>query len=139
MADPIKIEGLNEFVRNLKTLDRDLPKAVRLAFNEASDLVVDDARPRVPRRSGRAQRSLRARSTQTRARVSGGGARAPHYPWLDFGGKVGRGGSIRRPFLTEGRYIYRSYHELRDSGRFEDVMVKALLRVVESAGIEVTS
>jgi hypothetical protein len=138
MVEPIKIEGLNEFVRNLKTLDRDLPKAVRLAFNESADLVVDDARPRVPRRSGRAQRSLRSRSTQTRARVSGGGARARHYPWLDFGGRVGVAGSIRRPFLTEGRYIYKSYFELRDSGRFEDVMVKELLRVVESAGIGVS-
>lgn len=138
MAEPIKIEGLNEFVRNLKSLDRDLPKAVRKAFNEAADVVVDDARPRVPSRSGRARRSLRSRSTQTRARVSGGGGRAPYYPWLDFGGRVGRDKSVRRPFYREGRYIYRSYFEARDSGEFERVMVKALLDVVESAGIAVT-
>jgi hypothetical protein len=44
---------------------------------------------------------------------------------------------VKRPFITEGRYIYRSYFEARDSGRFEDVMVRELVKVVESAGIEV--
>lgn len=138
MAEPIKIEGLNEFVRNLKKIDRDLPKMVRVAFNESADVVVADARPRVAKRSGRARGSVRSRSTQRFARVSGGGGRAPHYPWLDFGGRVGRRGTVRRPFLKEGRYIYRSYHDAVASGEFERVMVKALLEVVESADIEVT-
>jgi hypothetical protein len=138
MAEPIKIEGLNRFVRDLKTIDAELPKMVRKAFNTSTDLVVDDARPRIPRRSGRARGSVRSRSTQTFARITGGGAKAPHYPWLDFGGRVGRRGSIRRPFLTEGRYIYRSYYDLRARGEFERVMVAELLRVVRSAGIEVT-
>jgi hypothetical protein len=136
-TEPIKIEGLNQFVGNLKTIDAGLPKAVRRAFNEAADVVVDDASPRVPRRSGRARGSVRSRSTQRFARISGGGGKAPHYPWLDFGGRVGRRGSARRPFLTEGRYIYRSYFEARASGEFERVMVRALLDVVSSAGIEV--
>jgi len=91
----------------------------------------------VPRRSGRARGSVRSRSTQTFARITGGGAKAPHYPWLDFGGRVGRRGSIQRPFLTEGRYIYRSYYDLQARGEFERVMVAELLRVVRSAGIEV--
>lgn len=136
-ADPIKIEGLNAFVKNLKTVDRNLPKAVRLAFNEAADVVVTDARPRVPSRSGRARRSVKARSTQTKARVKGGGARAKYYPWLDFGGSVGRNRSVTRPFRKEGRYIYKSYFEAKASGEFERVMVKALVNVVESAGIAV--
>lgn len=137
MTEAIKVEGLNQFVRNLKAIDKDLPKMVRLAFNEAADVVVDDARPRIPSRSGRARGSVRSRSTQTKARVSGGGRRAPYYPWLDFGGRVGRRKSVKRPVLREGRYIYRSYFEARDSGRFEDVMTKALVGVVESAGIGV--
>ena len=137
MAEPIKIEGLNQFVRDLKGIDAELPKMVRKAFNTSTDLVVDDARPRIPRRSGRARGSVRSRSTQTFARITGGGAKAPHYPWLDFGGRVGRRGSIQRPFLTEGRYIYRSYYDLQARGEFERVMVAELLRVVRSAGIEV--
>jgi hypothetical protein len=137
VADPIKIEGLNQFVKNLKTLDRNLPKAVRLAFNLAADVVVDDAQPRIPRRSGKARSSVKARSTQRFARVSGGGNKAPYYPWLDFGGRVGRAKSIKRPFLSDGRYIYHSYYDARASGEFERVMIKALLDVVEQAGIEV--
>lgn len=137
MAEAIKIEGLNEFVRNLKRLDGDLPKAVRRAFNSAADVVVADARPRIPQRSGRAASSVRARSTQTAARVVGGGAKAPWYPWLDFGGRVGRRRSVVRPFLKEGRYIYAAYFRRRQAGDFERVMTDSLLDVVRGAGIEV--
>lgn len=136
-TDPIKIEGLTEFRRNLKTLNSDLPKALRLAFNSAADVVVNEARPRVPSKSGRAKGSVKARSTQTLSRVSGGGGRAPYYPWLDFGGRVGKGGSVRRPFLREGRYIYNAYFKNRDSGKFQETLSKALIDVARQAGIEV--
>lgn len=139
MADPIKIEGLNEFVRNLKTLDSNLPKAVRVAFNQAAQLVVDKARPGVPSNTGKARSSVKARSTQTQARVIGGGARVAYYPWLDFGGKrTGRGGgAARRPYYKEGRFIYKAYGDMRDGGQIESVMLAALLDVVRGAGIEV--
>lgn len=135
-AEPIRIEGLNEFVRNLKTLDGDLPKAVRLAFNKAADLVVSDAAPKVPSKSGRARRSVKSKSSQRFARVVGGNARTPYYPWLDFGGRVGRNNSIRRPYFKDGRYIYQAFFGL-PSGRIEEVMTDALLDVVRQAGIEV--
>src|SRR5689334_15341087 len=83
--EPIKITGLAEFNRALRRMSTDLPKALRQAQNEAAGIVVDWARPRVPVRSGRAARSVRASSTRTAARVTGGGARVPYYPWLDFG------------------------------------------------------
>jgi HK97 gp10 family phage protein len=137
VSEAIKIEGLNEFVRNLKKLDTDLPKAVRKAFNTAADVVVDDARPSIPKRTGKAQASVRAQSTQTEARVKGGGKKAPWYPWLDFGGRVGRKKSVKRAFLKEGRYIYAAYFKNRDSGKFEEVMTGALVAVVEGAGIGV--
>lgn len=137
MSEAIKIEGLNEFVRNLKRIDSDLPKAVRKAFNSAADIVVEDARPSIPKRSGKAQAAVRAQSTQTSARVKGGGAKAPYYPWLDFGGRVGRKKAVKRAFLKEGRYIYAAYYRNRDSGKFEEVMTDALVAVVEGAGIGV--
>lgn len=136
MPDPVRIEGLREFVRGIKTMDRELPKALRMAFNDAADIVVSDARPRVASRSGRAKGTVKARSTQTSARVVGGGSRAPYYPWLDFGGRVGRRRSVKRPFLSEGRYIYRSFYDNRS--RFQDVMVNGIIQVARSAGIEVT-
>jgi hypothetical protein len=136
VADALRIEGLREFQRNLKALDRELPKALRMAFNEAADIIVRDAKPRVARRSGRAQGSVKARSTQTMARVSAGGARAPYYPWLDFGGAVGRRNSVRRPFLPRGRYIYAAYDRRR--GEFVEGMQDALLTVARRAGVEVS-
>ena len=132
MADAIRIEGLKEFQRGLKALDKDLPKALRLAFNEAADIVVSDAKPRVARRSGRAAGTVKARSTQTASRVAGGGNRAPYYPWLDFGGKIPRG--PRRPFLKEGRYIYNAYFRMRDTGRYQDALSAGLIKVASSAG-----
>jgi hypothetical protein len=134
-GNAIKVEGLREFVRALKAMDRELPKALRLAFNAAADIVVDDAQPRIPVRSGTAAASVKARSTQTSARVVGGGNRAPYYPWLDFGGRVGRRHSVSRPFLTDGRYIYNAFFRKRE--KFVEAMQDGLVTVVEGAGIKV--
>lgn len=138
MTEAIRIAGLREFNRSLKALDSDLPKAVRLAFNAAADSVIDEARPHVPKRTGRAARSMRAQSTRTAARVTAGGSRAPYYPWLDFGGHVGRKRSVARAFSPDGRYLFPAYFRLRDSGEFVDIMSKALADVARSAGLEVT-
>lgn len=138
MTSAVRIEGLRELQRGLKSLDRDLPKALRLAFNDAADIIVDDAKPRVPRLTGRAAGTVKARSTQTAARVTAGGSRAPYYPWLDFGGRVGRRRSVRRPFLKDGRYIYNAYFRRRDSGEFQDALQDALVQVARRAGLGVT-
>lgn len=135
MTDPIKIDGLKAFSRNLRTLDSELPKALRVALNESAAVITDFAKPRVPKRTGRAQRSLKAKSTRTAVRVSGGGNRAPHYPWLDFGGKVGPARSIERPFMKDGRYIYEGY--FRNKDEFVKVLEEALLRVAKQAGVGV--
>lgn len=135
MADAIAIDGLSQFVRNLKALDREVPKALRLAFNAAADVVVQDARASVPSRSGKARGSVKARSTQTASRVVGGGNRAPYYPWLDFGGRVGRNRSIKRPFLKEGRYIYRAYFANR--AKYVELLEDALVDAAHRVGIEV--
>lgn len=133
MADPIHISGLREFNRALKGLDSNLPKGVRLALNEASDFIVDRAVPKVARRTGRAARTLKAKSTRTEARVSGGGSRAPYYPWLDFGGRTGKNRSVHRAFLKDGRYLYATYFENRD--KFVDIVGDALKKVADDAGL----
>jgi hypothetical protein len=135
VVEQVRVSGLREFNRALKRLDSNLPKAVRLALNEATDVIIDKALPKVPSRSGRARASLKARSTRTSARVSGGSARAPYYPWLDFGGQVGRNKSVRRAFLKEGRYLYRTYFDHQDE--FVDAMQRALVGVARQAGVVV--
>ena len=135
MADPIRIDGLAAFSRKLRKVNADLPKALRVALNDAAGIVVDEARPKIPRRTGRAQASIKVRSTRTLARVSGGNNKAPYYPWLDFGGRVGRRGHTVRPFLKDGRYLYKGYFVRRDE--FADRLWRALLGIAAAAGIAI--
>lgn len=133
--EPIKIDGLAQFSRNLRKLDNDLPKALRIAHNEAGELIVNYARPRVPKDSGKAAGTVKAKSTRTEGRVTGGSARYPYYAWLDFGGRVGKNKSVSRPFYKSGRYLYAGL-----SSQFGDIMKvlnNALIDVAKSAGVEV--
>lgn len=133
----VEIKGLREFKRAVGDVDRNLKKEIRLALNEAANLVVSKSKPEFPTLTGKAAASVRAASTQSAARVRAGGARAPYAPWLDFGGSVGRNNSIRRRYQREGRYIYPRYRRLRDSGQFQAKMTEALVAVGDKAGLEV--
>lgn len=133
----IRIEGLKEFRAMLREADRNLPKGLRLAGNKAADIVVREARPRVPLGpgiGGHARDSVRAASTQTAARVKGGGKRYPYYPWLDFGGSVGRKRSVHRPFLKTGRYIWRAFVD--NKTEVHEQLRESLTEVARSAGLE---
>lgn len=136
MSDAIKVDGLAQFTRTLKKLDSDIPKMQRKALNDAAEIVLGYARPRIPRRSGAAASSLKAKSTQTAVRVAAGGTKAPYYPWLDFGGRVGRRKQTKRPFIGDGRYIYPALSAKRDE--FEEALRAALVESAKTAGFEVT-
>lgn len=123
----IEIDGLRQFQRNLKRVDADAPKALRKTLNEVADEVATLARQHVPRRSGRAAASLRAASTQTAARVRAGGSRVPYYGWLEFGGSVGRHGSVRRPRDKGGRYIWPAIAKERT--RLEELLEAGLIEL----------
>ncbi len=135
-SNAIGIAGLDQFVRNLKQLDRDLPKALRLSFNEISKIVVDDAQRLVPSVTGRTRKSLKAKSTQKAARLSGGSNGVPWFGWLDFGGE-GRikGRPAYRPVKKEGRYLYAAYYKHRDE--IPALMEQALLEIAQQAGVEI--
>ncbi|MEV4846137.1 HK97 gp10 family phage protein [Micromonospora matsumotoense] len=135
MRQTIAVSGLKEFSKGLRQLDSDLPKALRLAMNAAATLVIDYAVPKIPRRSGRAAATLKAKSTRTAARIAMGGKRAPYMPWLDFGGKVGPNRSVSRPFLKDGRFVYKGLAERRE--QITDVMERGIRDVARQAGLEV--
>lgn len=137
MADKIQITGLREFQRALKQMDTDLPKQLRVALNEASGLVVDYAGAHMPKKTGRAAASLKARSSQRAARVGLGGRRAPWAPWLDFGGEGRRKGRpSKRPFIKDGRYVYQGLKVKRDE--ITEVLSRALTDLAKGAGLDVT-
>jgi hypothetical protein len=129
---PIRIEGIREIQAALKSMDGESQKRLRTVFNLAADLVASDTKRKVPTRSGRAAKTVRVGSSQREARVKAGDARnAPYYPWLDFGGTVGKSRSIKRPFIKNGRYLYPSFDENRDRiyENLQDEMVSMLRSV----------
>lgn len=134
LVDPIPVEGLRDLVRRLRAVDANLPKAMRLAANEAAEVVVDDAQQRTPKKSGKAAKSIKAKSTRTAARITSGGNRAPYMPWLDYGGSVGKNNTAKRPFIPDGRYVYPAFRSKRQ--QVEDTYRAALDRIVDEAGLE---
>ena len=134
--DPIRIDGLREFQAALRKVDRDLPKQLRLVLNDAAEVIVEGAKPLVPRRSGKAAASIKAQSQQRFARVKAGGARVPYYPWLDFGGSVGKRDSVKRPFLRDGRFLYPTLRNRRSM--LNERMEKGLADLVRRSGLEVS-
>jgi len=135
-VEAVKITGLADFTRSIKKMDKTLPRGIRVAFNQAAKLLIDRARPKIPRRTGAAAKSLKAASTQTAVRIAVGGDKARYYPWLDFGGRVGRRRSVQRPFIKQGRYLYPTLTEVRpDIVRMASAALEA---TAKAAGLEVT-
>lgn len=135
MEAKISVEGLAEFNRGLRRLDSEAPKQLRIALNGAADLLVQRTVPLIPRRTGAAAKSLKAKSTRTAARVSVGGRRAAYYPWLDFGGKTGINRSVERPFYKEGRYVYPTLK--RVTPEISEALREGIVAVARGAGLDV--
>lgn len=151
--DPIKVQGLKDFQGALKRMDGESQKQLRVALNEAADIVVAGAKPMVPVRTGTARSSIRAQSSQREARVLGGSKKASYYGWLDFGGTVGKGrvpggakkraggssggraGSVKRPWIGEGRYIYPAF--TRNRQKVMEALQEAITKVAHDAGLKV--
>lgn len=87
MADGFRVEvsGLRQFRRALATSEKALPRELRKGLNEVGRIVVADARPRVPVRSGRLAATMRPLSTQTEGRVVLGSARTPYAQAVYWG------------------------------------------------------
>lgn len=133
-ANAIRIEGLRELQAGLRKMDGQSQKQLRLVFNEAAQIVADTAGARVPTRTGRARASLGAKSGQREATVKGGSGAAPYYPWLDFGGRVGRNRSVSRPFLKEGRYIYAAFRDRRAT--IQKAIEDGVEKLIRDSGLE---
>jgi hypothetical protein len=81
-----------------------------LVFSELEDIaktIVADVRGRVPRVTGAAAGSYRARA----GGIIFGGPDVPYVPWLEFGGAVGGKKATIRPRVKGGRYLYPTIAE----------------------------
>jgi hypothetical protein len=137
MPEKITISGLREFQKALRDMDAGMPKMLRLVLNDATGVVIDYARPRIPSNTGAARASLKTRSSQREARVAIGGNRAPWVPWLDFGGEGKRKGRPpARPFLRDGRFVYQGLKVKR--AEVTEIMSAGLTELAKTAGLDVT-
>lgn len=141
VIEPIRVEGLTELRRALQGMDQGAHKHLRIVLNQAAELVVEGAQRRVKSKTGRARKSIKARSTQTSARVIAGGAKAPYFGWLDYGGKVYRHGTDAKPIVRRfergGRYIYPAFDAERDA--VNELLSKGLVALAQENGLEVDS
>jgi hypothetical protein len=133
IPEPIKVEGLRALRKRLRKADREGRVRLKAASNAAGQIIVDTAKPRVPLgpgKGGHARSSVKVASTNNQARVQAGGKKYPYFPWLDFGGRVGPKRKTHRPFLTEGRYIWKAFDEKRSE--IEVVLEREMQIVADS-------
>ena len=103
----VDIGGLSSLSEAFGRGPTESAERMRVVLARSAGLVLDEARQKVPRGpSGAARASLTVDVSSGAALVVGGGRTAPYYPWLDFGGRVGRDRSTLRPFIRRGRFIY---------------------------------
>lgn len=125
----INVLGLKELRKALRSIDKEKAKELRRAFNEVGEIIVDEARTRVPVRSGALRDSIRAVSTQREGRVlMGYEARVPYAGWIDFGGTRGR------PYVKGGRVLFPSFDD--NTRAVERRLEKVLDRLVKQADLD---
>jgi phage gpG-like protein len=89
---------------------------------------------KVPQPTGRAAASIKARGRASGGSIAFGGSKAEYFPWLNFGGRVGRNRRIERARVEPDRYIYTTISEKK--GDTEAAIDKALKEVLDGAGFE---
>lgn len=135
----ISMRGLDEFRAALRKMDSALPREVQKAADKAAQMVVTRTRPRIPTgpgKGGHVRSSLRVASSQSAVRVTYGGSRYPYAAWLDFGGRVGRKKSVKRPYLKQGRYVWKTYAET--GSQLHTLLREALEDVAKRSGVSLT-
>jgi hypothetical protein len=162
----MQLTGLRELLAALRKVAPDAKRELSASLKTIGKMVQADTQADMPRRRGKARRSVKVKVVARRGfegvQISEGGAVAPYAPWLDFGGTVGRGrrstarvtfhgggrvtvqrggsrgsGSVVRPFIKDGRYLYPAYYR-----RYDDMVaatLEAVRRACTAAGLEVTS
>jgi hypothetical protein len=139
----IEVRGLREVSNAFRKVDREIPKGLRGAFLPIAQRVTAAIRVAVStdakNPTGRAAASVRPRASQRGAGVAFGGDAAPYFPWLDFGGRVGRRGLVVRPYLGyplgDGRYVYPAIEDQRE--QIGSAAEDAVLSAARAAGFEV--
>jgi hypothetical protein len=148
----VQIDGLRELRNAMRRAEAGSQRAIARHLKDVAARIATDVRARVPESAGAkatsnpfapgsARSSVRPFATSDGAGIRGGGAGAPYYPWLDFGGSVGPGhregvawsGATTRPWMGQpgrGRYVYEVIHEEGD------LILAAVMTALDEAELE---
>jgi hypothetical protein len=124
---------LRAYLAGVQAFADDIPEIEHDAELQAAQIVVDSARPTVPRVTGAAQGSLRVLDFTDGAAAVGGRPSVPYFGWLSFGGYAGRNHSVYRDRVPEGRYLHPAL--LRETDKIEIMMGDTVLFAARAAGI----
>lgn len=123
VTERVTVDGLRDLQRDLRAIDRNLPKELRRANLEAAKVVADATRESFASRGGVAPKvapSVKALAQQRSASVKIGGARYPYALGSEFGGgKYGAGNPTSRgghttqfpPYKKGGYSLFPSIKE----------------------------
>jgi hypothetical protein len=133
----VRVDGLNELRRDLRQSDKTIDRRLSGRLRRATRVVLDDAKARVPVRSGAARSSLKSGVQQRGAYIKGGKDDVPYYGWLDFGSRRPQAG--RAPWANSGkgpkggRFIYPALGET--SGPFIREVRKAIDQALQEVDL----
>lgn len=80
----VQIDGLSDFLRDLKKFQPAVSKQFRIRLRKAVKIVADDAKRRAPRKSGKLVKGIAPSVTNTGARLL---SKAKHARIHEFGGR----------------------------------------------------
>lgn len=90
----------------------------------------------MPHRSGRLAASIKPASTQRTGQVAySSPTRVPYAGWIEFGGMITtvRGGTIVRPYVKQGRYLFPAAEAERDP--ILRTLTKSMEDLIKRAGL----
>jgi hypothetical protein len=115
----VSVEGLAELRKALgdiggKPLQKNFRKRM---VKVGDDVLVPAVQAKMPVKTGRARRTVKAGASGNTAYVQEGSPSVPYPKWLDFGGVLkptgGRRNTISRPNVNGGRYLHPTVREKR--------------------------
>lgn len=129
----MRIAGLNEFIKDLRTIDRELPKELKRENKAIADALVPRVKAayssRYTRRSGAGVGSIRSFATQKSGGIRAGSKRAPYMPGQEWGSDKRKQFAPRAP---GGRFLRPTMQRAgpQIEARYREALVRVMKRAV---------
>lgn len=103
----VEVHGVAKLVAGTRTLERRIAARAPRAFDGPAHRAANQARARIPHRTGNLAAHVRTGTSKEGAWV-GYSDGAPYAGWIDFGGRRrgGRGAVAARAYIAGGRYLF---------------------------------